>query len=67
MTGLQKDILEIILKSQLNIKEAVMARLVEMRERYATNNVADLISVTQAELDEIKRQLKHIWENQNAN
>ena len=61
MTGLQKDVLEIILKSQLNIETAVLNRLIEARAQYDTNNIGDLILVTNAKIDEIKRQLKAFY------
>lgn len=58
MTGLQKDVLEIILKSQLDIETAVLNRLFEARQQYDTLNIGDLIIVSNAKINEIKRQLK---------
>lgn len=60
MTGLQKDVLEIVLKSQLSIEIAVSNRLTEMKALYDTNNVNDLLSITNTKISEIKRQLKEI-------
>lgn len=57
MTGLEKSFLLIILKSQLQIENAVMERLKVDQSRYDTNNIGDLISITNAKLKEIRRQI----------
>ena len=64
MTALTIDILEAILKSQLQIENAVMDRLKVRQEHYDTDNISDLISVTDAKLIEIRRQIKFIEEHQ---
>ncbi len=57
MTGLTTDILEVILKSQLQIENAVMERLKVRQNNYDTDNIRDLISITDVKLIEIRRQI----------
>ena len=64
MTGLTTDILEVMLKSQLQIENAVMERLKVRQNAYDTDNIRDLISITDAKLIEIRRQIKFIEEHQ---
>lgn len=63
MTGLTTDILEVILKSQLQIENAVMERLKVRQDHLDTDSISDLISITDVKLIEIRRQIKVIEEH----
>lgn len=60
MTQLQKDILLVILKSQLQIENAVWDRLNEMRKSYDTSFLSDNILITSTRIAEIRRQINLI-------
>ena len=61
MTGLQKDVLEIILKSQLMIEEEVNKRLNELYKLNNSTQNLDLIDISNTKIQEIKRQLSIIY------
>ena len=61
MTGLQKDVLEIILKSQLMIEEEVNKRLNELYKLNNSTQNLDLIDISNTKIEEIKRQLSIIF------
>ena len=65
MTGLQKDILEIILKSQLMIEEEVNKRLNELYKLNNSTQNLDLIDISNTKMKEIKRQLNMIYYDKN--
>ena len=60
MTQLQKDILLVILKSQLEIENKVWDRLNEMRKSYDTAFVSDNTIIASTRIAEIRRQINLI-------
>ncbi len=69
MTELEKSFLLVMLQSQLQIENAIMGRLKVRQEQYNAHNhsndsLSDLISMTDAKLIEIRRQIRIIEESQ---
>jgi|CXWL01.1.fsa_nt_gi polyhydroxyalkanoate synthesis regulator phasin len=57
MTQLQIDILLVILKSQIQIENAVYGKLEDMQREYDTSFISDNMRITNTKIIEIRRQI----------